>query len=109
MKGKTLPLIMWSSAWLQLLKRNDTVVMRITLPATQGSGRARKRLRRDGAALSLSPTQYSPDLNPIEMPFSKLKAYLRKAAERKNSWPASSESEYSARNLTAREAKNYWS
>jgi len=26
--------------------------------------------------------QYSPDLNPIEMPFSKLKASLRKAAER---------------------------
>ena len=26
--------------------------------------------------------KYSPDLNPIEMPFSKLKAYLRKAAER---------------------------
>src|SRR5262245_2707073 len=25
--------------------------------------------------------QYSPDLNPIEMPFSKLKADLRKAAE----------------------------
>jgi transposase len=26
--------------------------------------------------------KYSPDLNPIEMPFSKLKAYLREAAER---------------------------
>ena len=26
--------------------------------------------------------QYSPDLNPIEMPFSKFKAYLRKLAER---------------------------
>ena len=26
--------------------------------------------------------KYSPDLNPIEMSFSKLKAYLRKAAER---------------------------
>jgi transposase len=25
---------------------------------------------------------FSPDLNPIEMPFSKLKALLRKAAER---------------------------
>ena len=34
-----------------------------------------------GATLRYLP-QYSPDLNPIEMPFSKLKALLRKAAER---------------------------
>src|SRR6266436_1929558 len=34
-----------------------------------------------GATLRYLP-QYSPDLNPIEMPFSKLKASLRKAAER---------------------------
>ncbi len=26
--------------------------------------------------------KYSPDINPIEMPFSKLKAFLRKAAKR---------------------------
>jgi transposase len=26
--------------------------------------------------------QYSPDLNPIEMPFSNFKAFLRKLAER---------------------------
>jgi transposase len=32
--------------------------------------------------------QYSPDLNPIEMLFSKLKASLRKAAERNDSSPA---------------------
>src|SRR6476646_8614887 len=34
-----------------------------------------------GATLRYLP-QYSPDLNPIEMPFSKLKASLLKAAER---------------------------
>ena len=34
-----------------------------------------------GATLRYLP-QYSPDLNPIEMPFGKLKASLRKAAER---------------------------
>jgi DDE superfamily endonuclease len=34
-----------------------------------------------GATLRYLP-KYSPDLNPIEMPFSKLKADLRKAAER---------------------------
>jgi transposase len=34
-----------------------------------------------GATLRYLP-KYSPDLNPIEMPFSKLKADLRKAGER---------------------------
>ena len=34
-----------------------------------------------GAELRFLPP-YSPDLNPIEMAFSKLKALLRKAAER---------------------------
>jgi hypothetical protein len=34
-----------------------------------------------GATLRYRP-RYSPDLNPIEMPFSKFKAYLRKLAER---------------------------
>jgi transposase len=59
-----------------------------------------------GAALRYLP-QYSPDLNPIEMPFSKLKASLRKAAERTiprlrrriGRFPCT---------LTAREARNYF-
>jgi hypothetical protein len=34
------------------------------------------------ASLSAALFAYSPDLNPIEMAFSKLKALLRKAAER---------------------------
>ena len=34
-----------------------------------------------GATLRYLPP-YSPDLNPIEMPFSKFKAYLRKLAQR---------------------------
>jgi transposase len=34
-----------------------------------------------GATLRYLP-QYSPDLNPIEMPFSKFKAYLRRLAQR---------------------------
>src|SRR5215471_3678696 len=41
----------------------------------------RKDIVARGATLRYLP-QYSPDLNPIEMPFSKLKADLRKAAER---------------------------
>jgi transposase len=38
-------------------------------------------LGRQREALRYLP-QHSPDLNPIEMPFSKLKASLRKVAER---------------------------
>jgi transposase len=34
-----------------------------------------------GAMVRYLP-QYSPDLNPIEMPFSKVKAFLRKFSER---------------------------
>jgi transposase len=30
--------------------------------------------------------QYSPDLNPIEMPFSKFKAFLRKVSERTDNY-----------------------
>ena len=41
----------------------------------------RERITDAGAELRLLPA-YSPDLNPIEMAFSQLKAHLRKAAER---------------------------
>jgi hypothetical protein len=46
-------------------------------------------------------------LNPIEMPFSKLKAYLRKMAERTIPRLHRRIRTF-ARNLTAREAKNYF-
>jgi transposase len=63
-------------------------------------------IARGGAALRYLP-QYSPDLNPIEAPFSKLNASLRKAAERTiprlrrriGRFPCT---------LTAREARNYF-
>ena len=45
-----------------------------------------------------------PDLNPIEMPFSKLKAYLRKMAERTIPRLRRRIRTF-ARNLTAREAR----
>ena len=61
------------------LRRNDTVVMD-NLPAHQAAG-VREAIEARGAVLRYLP-QYSPDLNPIEMPSSKLKAYLRKMAER---------------------------
>jgi len=45
------------------------------------SAKADAALRGRGAWMLFLP-QYSPDLNPIEMAFSKLKAHLRKAAAR---------------------------
>src|SRR5438093_8232458 len=61
------------------LKRNEMVVID-NLPAHKAAG-IREVIEARGATLRYLP-QYSPDLNPIEMPFSKLKASLRKAAER---------------------------
>ena len=61
------------------LKRDDIVVMD-NLPAHNVPG-VRKAIEKARATLRYLP-QYSPDLNPIEMPFSKFKAFLRKVAER---------------------------
>ena len=49
------------------------------LPAHKGEA-VRKAIEATGAVRLLLPP-YSPDLNPIELVFSKLKALLRKAAE----------------------------
>ena len=67
------------------LKRKD-IVMIDNLPAHKAAG-VREAIEARGAMLRYLP-KYSPDLNPIEMPFSKLKAYLRKAAGTNNSAPA---------------------
>jgi transposase len=45
------------------------------------SAKIRKAIEATGAALRFLP-RYSPDFNPIEMMFSKLKTLLRKASER---------------------------
>jgi transposase len=61
------------------LRRNDIVVMdncRVHLGT--GIGRAIETV---GATLRYLP-KYSPDLNPIEMPYSKFKTFLRKVAAR---------------------------
>ena len=50
------------------------------LPAHKVPG-VKDAIEAAGATLQYLP-QYSPDLNPIEMPFSKFKAFLRKVAER---------------------------
>lgn len=62
------------------LAQGDMVVMD-NLPAHKGD-RVRELIEVTGARLLLLPP-YSPDLNPIENAFSKLKTLLRKAAEHK--------------------------
>jgi transposase len=61
------------------LRRNEIVVMdncRIHL----GTG-IRNAIEARGATVRFLP-KYSPDLNPIELPYSKLKEFLRKVAAR---------------------------
>ncbi len=61
------------------LKPDDLVIMD-NLGSHKGSA-VRRAIRRAGAKLFLLP-KYSPDLNPIEQVFAKLKHLLRKAAAR---------------------------
>jgi transposase len=61
------------------LKPGDIVIMD-NLPAHKAAG-VRGAIEQAGATLSLLPP-YSPDFNPIENAFSKLKALLRAKAER---------------------------
>ena len=61
------------------LTPGDIVVMD-NLPAHKVAG-VRQLIEAAGAALLYLPP-YSPDLNPIELAFAKLKALLRKAAGR---------------------------
>ena len=61
------------------LQRGDVVIADNL--SIHKSARAAKALKARGAWFLFLP-QYSPDLNPIENAFAKLKALLRKAAER---------------------------
>ena len=61
------------------LKPGDIVVMDNL--SSHKRAAARELIEAAGAELRFLPP-YSPDFNPIEMAFSKLKALLRKAAER---------------------------
>ena len=62
-----------------ILKLGDVVILDNL--SSHKSEQAEKIIRAKGARLLFLPP-YSPDLNPIEMAFSKLKAHLRKAAAR---------------------------
>ena len=61
------------------LRRDDVVIMD-NLSSHKGPG-VRRAIEATGASLLYLPP-YSPDFNPIENAFAKLKALLRKAAER---------------------------
>ena len=86
------------------LKRKDTVMMD-SLPAHKVAG-VREAIEKRGATLRYLP-KYSPDLNPIEMSFSKLKAHLRKLAERTVPRLRRRIAAF-ARKLPAHEAANYF-
>ncbi len=61
------------------LKPGDTVVMdNCSIHKVPG---VKEAIEARGATVKYLPP-YSPDLNPIELPFSKFKAYLRKFSER---------------------------
>lgn len=61
------------------LRRGDVVIMDNL--SSHKSRRVRRAIRSVGAKLLFLPP-YSPDLNPIEQVFAKLKHLMRKAAER---------------------------
>jgi len=87
MEGATngLTFVEWLKQFLvPTLKRRDTVIMD-NLPSHKVPG-VREAIESAGATLRYLP-QYSPDLNPIENCFSKIKAHLRKAAERNHKPP----------------------
>ncbi len=75
------------------------------LPAHKGED-VRKAIETTGASLLYLPP-YSPDLNPIENVFSKIKAYLRKVAQRtiKGLWDAIADA---IPLITASERKNFF-
>lgn len=87
------------------LKPGDIVIMD-NLPAHKLAS-IRDAIERVGARLLFLPP-YSPDFNPIEMAFSKIKALLKKAAARKleDLWDAVKEAIDA---ITPAEARNYFS
>ena len=68
-----------ASHLVPLLRRGDIVIMdNVRFHKSPG---VRKLIEEAGATLEFLPP-YSPDMNPIEKSFSKLKAFLRKTAAR---------------------------
>ena len=86
------------------LKPGDIVILD-NLGSHRGKA-VRRAIRSAGAKLIFLP-KYSPDLNPIEMLFSKLKHLLRKAAERNANTVCKAIGQI-LNSLTARECTNYF-
>jgi transposase len=70
----------WCEQMLAPVLRPDNVVIMDNLPAHKVAG-VRETIEATGAILIYLPP-YSPDFNPIENAFAKLKAHVRKAAAR---------------------------
>jgi transposase len=70
---------MSSRFWQQTLQPGDIVVLD-NLPAHEPAA-VRQAIETSGAELRFLPP-YSPDVNPIEMAFAKLEAWLHKTAAR---------------------------
>jgi transposase len=70
----------WCTQMLAPLLRPGDVVVMDNLPAHKVAG-VRQTIEQTGAILLYLPP-YSPDFNPIENAFAKLKAHVRKAAAR---------------------------
>lgn len=87
-----------------VLKTGDIVVMD-NLGSHKGKA-IRQAIRHRGARLLFLP-KYSPDLNPIEQLFAKIKHWLRKAAARSVDTVCSSLGETLDR-VSAQECKNYF-
>ncbi len=91
LEGMTAPMVldgaMYGAAFLAYVKqvltptlRPGDIVVMDNLPAHKPVA-VRQAVEASGAELRFLPP-YSPDFNPIEMAFSKLKAFLKKAAAR---------------------------
>jgi transposase len=70
----------WCAQMLAPLLRPGDIVVMDNLPAHKVAG-VRQTIEQTGAILLYLPP-YSPDFNPIENAFTKLKAHVRKAAAR---------------------------
>ena len=86
------------------LSPGDVVIMD-NLPAHKPVG-IRDAIERAGAKLLFLPP-YSPDFNPIEMAFSKIKAWLRNAAPRTVELLSDAIAE-AIDNITSQEAHNFF-
>jgi len=116
LSGMTAPMVldgaMYGAAFLAYVEQSlvpalepgDIVVMD-NLPAHR-SAAVRDAIQGAGAELRFLPP-YSPDFNPIEMAFSKLKAYLKRRAARSvdELWDAIGEA---TDNFTPAECQNYF-